>query len=88
MSPLDRKGPLASLRGRIGGLALAAQRDPKEYTAAARRQFLSRFEEQVDPDHTLPEGERARRAEAVRRLYFVQVAYRSAKARRKVKGTG
>ena len=75
------RDPLASLRGRIGGLALAAQRDPKEYTAAARRHFLARFEEQVDPERKLPEAERARRTEAARRLYFTQLAYRSARAR-------
>ena len=76
---------LRSLRGRIGGLALAAKRDPQEYTRAAREAALVRFELQVDPDHQLPPMERARRAEAARRLYFTQLAYRSAKARRKAK---
>lgn len=76
---------MASLRGRIGGLALSAQRDPREYTAAARRSFLARFEDEVDPERKLPSGERARRADAARRLYFTQLAYRSAKARSKGK---
>lgn len=78
-----RNDPQASLRGRIGGLALAAQSDPKEYTAAARRQFLARFEDEVDPDRTLPEHERTRRAEAARKLYFARLAYKSAKVRKK-----
>ena len=70
-----------SLRARIGGLALAAQRDPREYTAAARRAFLARFEDQVDPERVLPERERARRAEAARKAHFARLAYLSAKAR-------
>ena len=75
----------ASIRGRIGGLALAAQRDPREYTSAARRRFLARFEDEVDPDRRLPEAERQRRTEAARRLYFTRLAYKSAKARGKRK---
>ena len=86
MSRLTQKDSLARLRGRIGGLALAAQRDPREYTASARRSFLARFEDQVDPARILPEAERSRRAEAARRLYFTQLAYRSAKARKKKRG--
>ncbi len=76
MTPAERK-----LRARIGGLALAAQQDPREYTAPARRQFLARFENEVDPGRTLPEGERARRAEAARKLYFARLALKSAKSR-------
>jgi hypothetical protein len=79
-------GRLASLRGRIGGLALAAQRDPREYTGPARQAFLRRFEEEVDPEHKLPEAERLRRATAARRLYFAKLALRSAQARRTRKG--
>jgi hypothetical protein len=74
--------PFATIRGRIGGLALAAQRDPRQYTAAARKRFLARFEDQVDPERRLPEAERERRTEAARRQYFTQLAYRSAKARK------
>ncbi len=73
---------LASLRGRIGGLALAAQRDPREYTAKARAAFLDRFECEVDPDGVLSPSERHRRAGAARRCYFTKLAYLSAKARR------
>ena len=73
---------LASIRGRIGGLSLAAQRDPYVYTANARSAFLSRFEREVDPDNVLLPKERARRAEAAKRAYFVRLSYLSAKARR------
>ena len=83
LMPKSEKDLQASLRGRIGGLALAAQRNPKEYTAAARRQFLARFDDEVDPDRILSKEERARRAEAARKLYFVRLAYESAKARGK-----
>ncbi len=82
----NSKDRMASLRGRIGGLALAAQRDPREYTAAARSRFLARFEDEVDPDRILSEMERARRAGAARKLYFAKLAYRSARARARRKG--
>lgn len=71
------------LRARIGGLALAAQRDSRAYTAQARASFLSRFEREVDPDSLLPHDERQRRAAAAKRLYFARLALRSAQARRR-----
>lgn len=69
------------LIARIGGLALAAQRDPREYTRAARAAFLSKFELEVDPDGSLAPAERARRAAAARRLHFTRLAHASAKSR-------
>jgi len=72
-----------ALRGRIGAYRLHATHDPKETTKAARAAFLSRFETEVDPDGTLPEAERARRAESARKAYFAQLAHKSAKARRR-----
>ena len=71
-------------RGRLGGLTLAARRNPKEYTAAARRAFDDRFLIEVDPDASLRRGnpvEANRRAAAARKLYFARLAYRSAQAR-------
>ena len=89
MSAANLRNGLASLRGRIGGLALAASRDPKLYTRRAREAFLSSFEQQVDPQGILPVGERTRRALAARRLHFTKLAYRSAVARReRRKGQG
>lgn len=73
----------ASLRGRIGGLSLAAQRDPLEYTRNARQAFLATFDSQVDPDGVLPVAERTRRALAARKAHFAKLALKSAKARRR-----
>ena len=80
MTPTER-----SLRARIGGFALAAQRNPQEYTVAARRAFFAKFEREVDPAGALPPTERQRRAEAARRAYFLKLALKSAIARRKKK---
>lgn len=72
-----------SLRARMGAYAQQAAHDTRETTAAARTTFLARFEREVDPDGTLPEGERLRRAEAARRLYFQRLAWKSARARKR-----
>ena len=72
-------------RARIGGLALAAQRDPREYTAAARAAgpgSLSYWERKVDPDGELSPAERVRRARASKKLHFTKLSFASAKARR------
>jgi hypothetical protein len=71
------------LRARIGGLALAAKHDPRDYTAPGRAAFLARFLDEVDPQRELPEPERERRAVAARKRYFAQLALRSSRARRK-----
>ncbi len=72
-----------SLRARIGGHALHASVDSTVHTAPARAAFLAKFEDEVDPDHLLPEPERKRRAEHARKAYFAKLAMASAKARRK-----
>ncbi len=74
---------LASLRGRIGALALHAGGGTN--TTPARRAFLLRFENEVDPERTLAPRERARRADAARRLYFARLALKSAKSRQNKK---
>ena len=76
MTPAQR-----SLRSRLGGLKAASQSDPREYTAPARAAFLAKFETEVDPDGILPPSERARRAEAARRLHFTRMAYNRERAR-------
>ena len=75
-----------SMRGRIGAYALHAQRDPKETTAKARRAFLDRFVDEVDPERVLSEVERSRRAGAAKSAYFARLALKSAKARRRKAG--
>lgn len=72
-----------SQRARVAAFTLHSRTDGRAHTAPARRAFLARFEEQVDPARELPEPERLRRAEAARRAYFAGLALRSARARRK-----
>jgi hypothetical protein len=70
-----------ALRGRIGGLRRAAKYDPLSLTADARQAFLDRFEREANPDGTLPEKERRRRAALLRRAHMAGLARRSAIAR-------
>jgi hypothetical protein len=72
---------LSSLRGRIGAYRLHATHDPRETTGPGRRAFMSRFDDEVDPDRTLPEVERQRRVAMARKAYFARLALASAKAR-------
>ena len=51
-------------------------------TCPARETFLKRFEKEVDPDGTLPPEERRQRAEHAKRAYMLQLAKRSASARK------
>ena len=73
-----------SLWGREGAhLKWAATADRTAATLKARQAFLNRFERQVDPEGTLAPAERALRAEHARKAYFLQLARKSAAARRK-----
>jgi hypothetical protein len=74
-----------ALRGRIGAYTLHATHDPRETTKPARAAFLARFEREVDPEGTLPEAERRRRASYARQRYFAELSYKSAKARKERK---
>jgi hypothetical protein len=79
------------LAGRIGAYTVHSRYDGLEITAAARRAFNARFEDQVDPDHVLTPAERAKRAEMARKAYFARLALKSAQVRRKragAKGAG
>lgn len=78
MTPAER-----TMRARIAAYTLHSRRDARETTAAARTAFLDRFERQVDPEGTLPEAERRRRAGAAKKAYFTKLALRSAQARRR-----
>jgi hypothetical protein len=46
---------------------------------------MDRFEREVDPDGTLPIAERVKRAEHARKAYFLDLARKSAIARRRRK---
>ena len=72
----------ASLRARVGAHTLHSRYDSRELTAPARAAFLAGFEQQVDPEGTLPEAERQRRAEHARKAHFTRMALASARARR------
>jgi hypothetical protein len=76
-----------ALIGRIGGLTTASRYDGREITAKARATFRASFEREVDPDGTLPEPERLRRAEAARRAHYARLGLASARARRKARST-
>lgn len=60
-----------------------AKVDAKAHTANARAAFLNRFEREVDPDGVLSPAERARRASYARRAYFLDLAAKSARSRRR-----
>ena len=48
--------------------------------------FMSRFEDEVDPNRVLSEAERQRRAEQAKKAYFTRLALRSVQARRRISG--
>lgn len=72
-----------SLQNRYAAHRLHATHDSRELTKAGRAAFLAKFEAEVDPDGTLPEAERKRRAEHARKAYFTKLALKSAQARRR-----
>jgi len=86
--PLPLSPEQRSLRARIAAYAMHAQNDSQETTRAGRQAFMSRFLDEVDPDRTLPEPERLRRASYARQRYFAQLSYRSAKVRAARKAAG
>ena len=78
LSPSD-----ATTRARIAAYALHKKRDAKEITAPARKAFLARFEDEVDPERLLAEPERQRRAEHAKKEYFTRLALKSARRRQR-----
>lgn len=75
---------LSRMAGAIGGHESWARTENRTArTAPGRKAFDQRFYDQVDPDRTLPEAERERRAASARKAYFVRLALKSAQARRR-----
>lgn len=73
-----------SLRGQIAvHESWARTPDRAARTANARKAMLDKFERQVDPNGTLAQAERAKRAEHARKAYFKRLALKSAQARRR-----
>jgi hypothetical protein len=66
----------------MGAYVVHARYDPRRTTAPARAAFLMRFLDEVDPDRTLPEPERLRRAAAARKAYFTRLAFLASRRRR------
>lgn len=81
LTPAER-----TLRARMAAHALHAKVDSRQHTEPARKAFMDRFEDQVDPDRVLPPAERARRAEQAKKAYFVGLALKSSQARNKRSG--
>lgn len=77
LTPAER-----SMRARMAAHVSHSRHDPKERTRAARDKFDERFINEVDPERTLPEAERNRRAASARKAYFTRLALKSAQARR------
>lgn len=67
----------------MGGLTTAMRGHTT--TTAARQAFLSRFDDQVDPQRVLAPAERARRADAARRLHMSRLSLKSSLTRSKKK---
>jgi len=65
----------------------AREPDRSAATQAARDGMARKFEDQVDPDRTLPPEERAKRADSARRAYYQRLARKSAQARRAKKAS-
>ena len=65
---------------------LHAKYDSRELTAPARKKFMERFESEADPNGELSAKERARRAEHLKRAYFLELSARSAEVRRARRG--
>ncbi|MBA3362464.1 MAG: hypothetical protein H0T94_13580 [Acidimicrobiia bacterium] len=78
MSPTER-----SLQARLAAHSLHASVDSRDHTEPARRAFMARFDDEVDPGRELPEAERRRRADQAKKAYFTRLALRSAQARRR-----
>ena len=76
MTPAER-----TLRSRLGAYTLHAL--GKTNTGPARKAFMSRFEQEVDPDGILPEPERQRRAVCAKKAYYARLGLKSAQTRKK-----
>ena len=82
----------AQARGRLGGLRTAALHSPLEITAPARSRFESSFAEghgcricgpRVEIPADLPEAERERRGQALRKIHATRIGLASGAARRR-----
>jgi hypothetical protein len=75
-----------TLRARLAAHTLHATVDSREHTEPARKAFMDRFEDQVDPDRLLSPSERRRRADQAKKAYFTRLALKSVQARKRARG--
>lgn len=68
---------------RVGGLTVQA-RYGGAVAARARKGLVAKFEREADPDGTLSEAERQRRAALLLKAHMLRLSQRSAAARRRV----
>jgi hypothetical protein len=74
-------------RGKIAALSRWSREDPGPAMAKARQGRYEKLEDQVDPDRTLSESERAKRVGRLQRAHMLKLAALSAKARAKKAAT-
>jgi hypothetical protein len=73
-----------STHAQIAALELHSRLSPEEearHTEPARRAFMKRFEDQVDPERKLPPKERARRADQAMRAHMARLRLLRARKR-------
>jgi hypothetical protein len=80
--PEDLTPAQRSMRARLAAHALHAKRDSRELTEPARKAFIERFVNEVDPDRQLPERERQRRATHAMREHMTRLSFQSSKVRK------
>jgi hypothetical protein len=72
---------------RVGGLTTMIRHGPDRVAARAREGLWAKFCREADPDGTLSDVEREKRAQLVQRAYYARLAQRSSAARRKRSAT-
>ena len=77
-----------TMRARIAANTRWSREDPKPGAERGQRGLHARFLREVDPDGTLPQAERERRAEAAYRAHMARLALASSKARTARKAGG
>jgi hypothetical protein len=75
--------PGKSPRHAAAALTRVAREGGTTVSAPARDAWMQSFVDQVDPNRTLPEDERSRRASAARRAHMLGLAARSIDSRRR-----
>lgn len=71
-----------TLRARLAAQTRWANEDPQPTALRAQAGLRARFLREVDPDSVLPEAERQRRAESLRRAYYTRLSFEAVRARR------